>query len=83
MKKILFLAVSTFMLIGCGENIVSGDTICGKMEKRLEALDVFGTGAYSDRRAEFTEATGCTSVINCSATMVIYEDVCIDDVEVR
>ena len=34
--------------------------------KDLYADDIYGTGAYSDYRAEFEKKTGCTSALNCN-----------------
>lgn len=83
MAKVIILIISTLIVFGCGDNAVDGNTICGKMEKRLFADDVYGTGYYSERRQEFEEATGCTTVFGCTESMVIREEVCLDDIEVR
>lgn len=83
MKKAILLAIPCLMFLGCGENVVSGDSICGTMEKRIYAKDVFGSGAYRDMYTEFNEATGCTSSLNCTGSMVIREEVCLEDIEVK
>lgn len=84
MSKIhLIVAFTAIALTGCGESVTSGDTICGTTEKTLDASDVFGTGRYRDRMEEFKKKTGCTSSINCTETMTIREEICIDDIEVK
>lgn len=83
MKKAILLAIPCLMFLGCGENVASGDSICGTTEKRIYADDVYGSGAYRDRRAEFESATGCTGSIGCTGSMVIREEVCLDDIEVK
>lgn len=73
-KYTILLAIPCLMFLGCGENVVSGDSIFGTMEKRIYADDVYGIGAYRDRRAEFESATGCTGSLNCTGSMVIREE---------
>lgn len=83
MKKCILLAIPCLIFLGCGENVVSGDSICGIMEKRIEASDVYGTGYYADRREEFERVTGCTNALGCSGSMFIREEVCLEDIEVK
>lgn len=83
-KKIIVLAFAVFALAGCGESVTGGDTICGKMERTLYATDVFGTGAYKEEyQDEFMKKTGCKSALNCTESITIKEDVCLEDIEVK
>lgn len=82
-KKIIALAFAILALAGCGESVTGGDTICGKMERTLYANDVFGTGAYKEYLDEFMKKTGCQNPLNCTESMTIKEDVCLEDIEVK
>ena len=74
MKKIL-LGLVTFVFLGCGDSVSAGDTICGKTEKKIRADDVYGIGLYADYREQFEKETGCHTVLNCNAYIVIKEDI--------
>lgn len=87
MKKLTFvLGIATFaFLTGCSSDngISDGDTICGITTKRIYADDVYGTGHYSDYKAEFEATTGCVSVLNCTGFIEIKEEICIDNITVK
>lgn len=72
MKKIILIAVA-LVIIGCGTDSVTG-TFC--YEKKIDASDVYGTGQYSEYRAEFNKQTGCVNAINCNKYALIEE--CVD-----
>ncbi|MBO4712568.1 MAG: hypothetical protein J5615_01580 [Fibrobacter sp.] len=82
-KKIIALAFAVLALAGCGESVTGGDTICGMMDRKLYADDVFGTGPYKEYQDEFLKKTGCQSALNCTESMTIKEDVCLEDIEVK
>lgn len=74
MKYLLVPLVTAFALAGCSDNISGAHTFC--YQKRIGADDVYGTGWYSDHRAEFEKQTGCTSALNCIGSIYIEE--CVD-----
>lgn len=83
-KKIIALAFAVFALAGCGESVTGGDTVCGKMDRKLYTSDVYGTGIYKDYLEEFEKKNGCEGVLNCgNATLTIKEYVCLEDIEVK
>ena len=82
-KKIIALTFAVLALAGCGESVTGGDTVCGYVDRTLDASDVFGTGNYKDYLDEFMKTTGCQNVIGCTETMTIKERVCLEDIEVK
>ena len=73
MKK-LILALTSMVIIGCGTDSVSG-TFC--YDKTLYAIDVYGTGQYTEYREEFEKQHGPNAVLACPQCTITIED-CID-----
>lgn len=75
-RTIIAAAVAALAFAACATD---PDTIC--FDDELIASDVYGTGRYTEYRAEFEEATGCKSLLNCTGRMKFHR--CVDNVEFK
>ena len=84
MKKLILIIgmVATAVLTGCGADngLSAGDTICGLSAKRLYADEL---NQYPQYKEQFKAETGCVNLSACSKYIVIKEETCIENIDVK